>query len=213
MRGAKKRFLWGRRSLSFLLFAVFCVAALGGLALSLSAAVAAKEKEKLLTVAEASAGEPYDVILVLGCGVKADGSLSDMLADRVSTAATLYHAGAAPIIVMSGDHRNDDYNETGAMRREAERLGVPGEAIEEDAMGLSTLESIGNLKKSRPGVRVLIVTQEYHLPRALYIAERAGLRAEGVPADLRGYVLIRQYRAREILARCKDVIVCEKRFG
>ena len=177
----------------------------GASVLAISAAVKHKTAPRI-TTAEAlvDAGEHFDLILVLGCAVRADGTLSHMLEDRVKTGVSLYEAGLADKILMSGD-RSVGYDEVGAMQGEAERLGVPQEQILLDPEGYSTYESIVHLLEQHKGKRVLIVTQKYHLYRALYIAEKLGVEAYGVSADLRTYTKQLKYDLREILARVKDV--------
>ena len=161
--------------LGILAFAVFC---------TISAAVCDKTRDKILTMEELEAvGGEFDCILVLGCRVYSDGRLSAMLEDRVSTAVALYHAGIGAEILMSGDSRSVAYDETGAMCRAALAGGVPEEAIRIDPMGLSTYDSIARLLQVWHGKRVVIVTQEYHLYRALYLAEQLGIEAYGVSAD------------------------------
>ncbi len=185
----------------------------GAVLLTISGAVAVREKEKILTPKKLEENQPaYDCVLVLGCRVHEDGSLSQMLEDRVRTGAELVLNGYAGRIVMSGD-RHGTYDEAGAMRRYAVSLGVPEECILEDGAGFSTFESMENLAKGNSGMRVLIVTQEYHLPRTLYIAERMGLDAYGVPADLRSYRGQTKRNLREVLARTKDVVYTQIRTG
>ena len=173
--------------------------------LSISAAVKHKTAPSITTAqALVDAGEHFDLILVLGCAVRADGTLSHMLEDRVKTSVSLFEAGLADHVLMSGD-RSEGYDEVGAMQREAERLGVPEDKILIDPKGYSTYESIFNLLQQYKGKKVLIVTQKYHLYRALYIAEKLGVEAYGVSADLRSYTKQLKYDMREILARVKDV--------
>ena len=131
-----------------------------------------------------------------------------MLEDRVKTGVSLYEQGLADHILMSGD-RSIGYDEVGAMQGEAEKLGVPKEMILLDPEGYSTYESIVNLLEEHKGKRVLIVTQKYHLHRALYIAEKLGIDAYGVSADLRSYSKQAKYDFREILARVKDVLLVQ----
>ena len=180
--------------------------------LSISAAVCHKTAPRI-TTAEAltNVGEHFDLILVLGCAVRADGSLSHMLEDRVKTGVSLYGAGLADAVLMSGD-RSKGYDEVSAMEREAEALGVPTEKILIDPEGYSSYESIVNLLEEHKGKRVLIVTQKYHLHRALYIAEKLGIDAYGVSADLRTYAKQAKYDLREILARVKDVLLVRYHF-
>ena len=150
----------------------------------------------------------YDCILVLGAGVRADGTPSDMLRDRVTVAVELYHATGAPLL-MSGDHTGD-YNEVGVMKALAVEMGVPSEDIFLDHEGYSTYESIYRAKGVFGAETILIVTQEYHLHRALYIAGELGMEAEGVSADLRPYTKQKQYSLREHLARFKDLFTAAK---
>lgn len=173
--------------------------------LSISAAVKHKTAPRVTTAqALVDAGEHFDLILVLGCAVRADGTLSHMLEDRVKTSVSLFEAGIADYVLMSGD-RSEGYDEVGAMQKEAECLGVPEDKILIDPKGYSTYESIFNLLQQYKGKKVLIVTQKYHLYRALYIAEKLGVEAYGVSADLRNYTKQLKYDMREILARVKDV--------
>ena len=174
--------------------------------LAISGAVKHKTAPRITTIESLTASdEHFDVILVLGCAVHPDGTLSHMLEDRVKTSVSVYQANLADAILMSGD-RKEGYDEVGAMEREAERLGVPVEQILLDPAGYSTYESVENLLKEYKGKRVLIVTQKYHLYRALYIAETLGIEAYGISADLRSYRKQLRYDLREILARVKDVL-------
>jgi vancomycin permeability regulator SanA len=185
----------------FLGICIFCAASF------LAISMAVKQKmEPRITTGEAltSAGEHFDVILVLGCAVRADGSPSHMLEDRITTGVSLYRAGIADTVLMSGD-RHEGYDEVGTMKSEAQKLGVPVERIEIDPTGFSTYDSIANLLEQYKGKRVLIVTQKYHLYRALYIAEKLGINAYGISANLRTYTKQFKFDVREILARVKDV--------
>lgn len=156
-------------------------------------------------------GEDFDCIMVLGCRVYEDGTPSPMLFDRVSVGTSLYLSGVANQILMSGDSHTAYYDEVGCMRDTAIELGVPAEAITTDAYGLSTYDSVARALERCKGKRVVIVTQEYHLYRALYIAQKLGLDAVGVSADLRPYANQYTHDLREVLARCKDVYYSLKR--
>ena len=173
--------------------------------LVISGAVKRKTASRITTTeALSDAGEHFDVILVLGCSVRTDGTPSHMLEDRIKTGVSAYQSGLADVILMSGD-RHEGYDEVGTMEREAQELGVPIEKILVDPIGYSTYESIVNLLREHKDKRVLIVTQKYHLYRALYIAEKMGIEAYGISADLRSYRKQLQYDLREVLARLKDV--------
>ena len=129
-----------------------------------------------------------DCILVLGCGVRDDGSPSPMLRDRMTTAVELYKSGAAPKLLVSGDHGRTGYDEVNVMRDFALKAGVPSEDIFMDHAGFSTYDSVYRAGEVFQVEKAVIVTQRYHLYRALYSAGRLGLEAVGCPADLRKYL-------------------------
>ena len=157
--------------------------------------------------AAAALEEPFDCILVLGAGVRADGTPSHMLEDRLEIGIEMYFAGASDRLLMSGDHMSPDYNEVGVMKSHAISAGVPAEVIFLDHAGLSTYESIWRAKEIFGAKRILIVTQKYHLYRALYVADALGLEAYGVSADLRPYTAQIVRDVREVAARVKDFIL------
>ncbi len=148
-----------------------------------------------------------DCILVLGCRVKADGTPSDMLRDRLDTAISLYKSGASDRIIMSGDHGRAEYDEVNAMKQYAIDNGVPSEVIFMDHAGFSTYESMYRLKNVFLADSAIVVTQEYHLPRAVYIAQTLGIEATGQGADLHTYRGQVKNDIRESAARVKDFFV------
>ena len=129
-----------------------------------------------------------------------------MLEDRLRRAVELYQAGAASKILMSGDHGRKDYNEVQAMKQYAIEHGVPSEDVFMDHAGFSTYESCYRAKEIFNADKIIIVTQEYHLYRALYIAEELGMEAYGVSSDYRTYYNQKMRDAREVLARVKDFL-------
>ena len=149
-------------------------------------------------------GEQYDCILVLGAGLRSDGSPSDMLADRLDVAIKLYNDGVSDVILLSGDCSGEDYDEVSSMEAYCIAFGVPSDAIVKDGKGYSTYESILNTKNSGKYEKILVVTQKYHLFRALYIAKEMGLSVDGADAALRQYrgQIFREIR--EVAARTKD---------
>ncbi len=159
---------------------------------------------------EQLAEEEYraDVILVLGAGLRPDGMPSDMLSDRVRTAVGVYEKGISGLLLMSGDRSSDTYDEPRAMAAYAGTLAVFADGgIDTDGEGYSTYESLANVKaRFGEGTRVVIVTQSYHLYRALDIAKVLGLDAVGVSADLRSYRGQFVREVREMLARTKDFL-------
>ncbi len=176
--------------------------ALAASAAALNACVVADAASDIRT-AEETAGRNADAILVLGAGIKPDGRLSDMLDDRMKVAVDCYHRGAGHRLLLSGDGR-PGYDEPAAMRRAALRAGIPDEAILLDRGGVSTSASILRARVVFGFRSLVIVTQEYHLYRALFLARNEGLSAVGVSADLRPYRSRRKQAVREFLARCKD---------
>ena len=159
--------------------------------------------EDAAAAAEVLSGD-WDCILVLGAGVRNDGTPSHMLEDRLKTAIELYRAGVAPKLLMSGDHGQKEYDEVNVMRQYALDAGVPSEDIFMDHAGFSTYDSMYRARDVFLAKRILVVTQTYHLPRALYIAKAFGIEAEGVGADLRQYAGQAGRDLREVAARVKD---------
>ena len=172
-----------------------------------NALVVSSAKENVITAQEAAELEDVDCIIVLGCLVRADGTLSDMLCDRVERGIEVYELMAGKNgakLLMSGDHGTVEYDEVNAMKQYAIEKGVDSEEIFMDHAGFSTYESIYRAKEIFGADKILIVTQEYHLYRALYVAEELGLEAYGVSADYRSYRNQWMRDLREIMARVKD---------
>lgn len=158
----------------------------------------------ILTEEQAAGLQDVDCIIVLGCQVREDGTPSHMLEDRLKRGVALYDLGAAPKLLMSGDHGTEGYDEVDAMKRYAVDAGISSEDVFMDHAGFSTYETVCRAKEIFQADKVIIVTQAYHLYRALYIAEALGMEAYGVEADYRQYSgqLVRDVR--EVLARVKD---------
>ena len=146
-------------------------------------------------------------IIVLGAGIWGDKP-SPMLEDRLLQAIELYKNNVSSKIIMSGDHGKQDYDEVNTMKDFAIEKGVPSENVFMDHAGFSSYESIYRAKEIFGAKKIVIVTQKYHLYRALYIANKLGIEAYGVGADPRQYVGATYRELREILARNKDFIKC-----
>ncbi len=127
------------------------------------------------------------VAIVLGAGLRRDGSPTAVLYDRVATAVDLYRAGIVNKLLMSGDNRFEWHNEPEAMRRAALQLGVPNEDIVLDYAGRRTYDSCYRAREIFGVERAVVVTQRFHLTRALYLCDSLGLDAVGVTADRRMY--------------------------
>ena len=198
-----------KKRIKLTIICILCLAVVGTASLFIiNGYVKTTAKERLLSVEEATKIEDVDCIIVLGCQVKDDGSLSHMLRDRLVRALELYNAGAAPKLLMSGDHGRKDYNEVGAMKSYAIENGVPKENVFMDHAGFSTYETVQRAKQVFEAKKVIIVTQEYHLYRALYIAKKLGVDAYGVSCDLNVYAGQSARDIREVLARNKDFFKC-----
>ena len=144
-------------------------------------------------------------ILVLGCAVWADNQPSPMLRDRLDTAIALYREGAAPKLLLSGDNSIAEYSEPDCMLQYTLAQGVPPEDIFLDYAGFSTYESVYRSHAVFKADRMIVVTQKYHLYRALKACDALGIDASGVASNQQKYAG-RYYReAREVLARCKDL--------
>ncbi len=127
------------------------------------------------------------VAIIFGAGLWRDGSPTPVLRDRVATAAELYFSGKVEKLLLSGDNRFIYYNEPGAMYQYARRLGVPDEALVLDYAGRSTYDTCFRAKVIFGINEAILVTQNYHLPRALYTCHSLGLSVVGVTADRRAY--------------------------
>lgn len=149
--------------------------------------------------------ENYDAILVLGAGLK-NGKPSPVLKDRLDTAYEAYIKGASSKIIVSGDHGRKYYDEVNVMKDYLISKGVPSDDIFMDHAGFSTYDTIYRAKEIFLCDKVLIITQEFHIFRSLYIAKKLDLEAEGVSATLRHYSEETKFELREILARDKDFV-------
>ena len=162
----------------------------------------------ILTSQEAAQLADVDCILVLGCYVHDDGTPSHMLEDRLKRGVELHRLGAAEKLLMSGDHGRSNYDEVAAMKLYAVKSGIASEQVFMDHAGFSTYESMYRAKEIFQAEKVIIVTQKYHLYRAVHNARRLGIDAYGVAADYREYSGQFVRDVREVLARVKDFAVC-----
>ena len=162
-----------------------------------------------LTVEEASK-ENFDCVLVLGAGVWGDGP-SHLLEERLNKGVEVYNTGCTNRILMTGDHGREEYDEVNVMKTFAIEKGAVAEEVFMDHAGFSTYESMYRAKEVFQVKKVVIVTQKYHLYRAVYNARKLGIDAYGIPADgqYNFSLPVRTYNNfRESLARCKDFIWC-----
>lgn len=175
--------------------------------LGINSYVKASISDNIISAEQSAQLGEVDCVLVLGCGVDEDGNPKGLLTDRLTTAVSLYEGGAASKLLMSGDHGRVDYDEVNAMKQYAIEHGVPSADIFMDHAGFSTYESVYRARDVFAADKIIIVTQAYHLSRALYIADKLGLEAYGVASDLHRYKGEQYREFREALARCKDWVV------
>ena len=168
---------------------------------------ASTKKQIIDNESELSNLSDVDCILILGAGVR-NNAPSPMLEDRLLKGIELYNKNISNKIIMSGDHGREEYDEVNIIKDFAIDKGVKSEDIFMDHAGFSTYESIYRAKEIFEAKKIIIVTQSYHLYRALYIANSLGIEAYGVSADLRTYTNQLSREIREIVARDKDFIKC-----
>lgn len=145
-----------------------------------------------------------DCALVLGCGIVDQNTPSDMLKDRLDVGIELYRQGIVPKLLLSGDNGQEHYNEIHVMFQYAKDEGVPAEDIFCDHAGFSTYDSMYRAGSIFECDKVIVVTQQYHQHRAIYIGEKLGIEVYGVASDQRKYFGQTYRDAREVLARIKD---------
>ena len=209
-----------RKKLLTILIILLLIASLGGvLAMGINAFIQTVTKNDIvfscgsdLSITEEQKNRlaelDADCILVLGCGIRADGSPSPMLRDRLDTGILLYKSGIAPKLLLSGDNGSVSHNEIRAMLAYAREKGVPDEDIFCDHAGFSTYDSMYRAGLIFQVKKAVIVTQTYHMYRSLYIADKLGLTALGAGADQYRYGGQAAREVREVLARDKDFFKC-----
>ncbi len=183
---------------------ILIAACIGGVVLfGIDWYVRASVQERILTVQETLQLD-VDCILVLGALVRTDETPSFILQDRLNRGIELYNQGASDRLLMSGDHGRVNYDEVNAMKQFAVDTGIPSQHVFMDHAGFSTYESLYRARDVFKAKKIIIVTQEYHLYRALYIADKQGLEAYGVAAKANSYSGQSYRDFREMLARVKD---------
>lgn len=188
-------------------YVIIAIVAIAVIVLGINLYVRLSTKSQIIKENEYSNLSDVDCIIILGAGIWGDKP-SPMLEDRLLEGIKLYQNGVSDKIIMSGDHGRKEYDEVNIMKNYAIEKGIPSENIFMDHAGFSTYESIYRAKDIFEAKKVVIVTQKYHLYRALYIANQLGLEAYGVGADPRQYVGATYREIRETLARDKDFIKC-----
>lgn len=191
---------WGKRIMGIFISLIIIVI----LTISITISVVNSYKKYIYNIEDIPSGN--DAIIVLGAGVRSDGTPSDILADRLETSLEVFKAGLGNTFVLSGDHGREEYNEVRAMKDYIMKDNIDEKIIFMDHAGFSTYDTMYRAKEIFKVDKAVIVTNEYHLPRALYIARKLGIDAYGVKSDIRGYQLMDSYKKREILAQIKDFL-------
>lgn len=166
------------------------------------------QRGKIISSEEASRLDKVDYVLVLGCGVREDGTPSRMLYERLKTGAQVLERQSGASLLLTGDNSGESYNELAVMKKVSIENGVEESQMTIDDYGFSTYESLKNAKEKFGAKKIIIITQPYHMYRALYIANKLGIEAYGVTAYLPFYLRQILWSLREILARNKDFLLC-----
>lgn len=192
-------------------FGLFVIVALFAVVVISNAAVILSSRphiysEKDFIESHSENGGSYEAIIVLGAGIR-DGKPTPLLAERLDTGIALYNLGFADKVIMSGDSEDAYYDEVGAMTEYAIERGVPPEAIIKDNFGLNTHSTVYRAKNVFEVNRYLLVSQNYHLERGVFLARALGADVTGVSCD-KTYFSGQLYRdLREIPARVKDFFI------
>ncbi len=194
----------GRKLKIFFRFCVVCALLVMAFTLGINAYVKGTADNYIMSLDEVSELTDVDCVLILGCAVLPDNKPSKMLADRLEAGMEVYETGVAPKILVSGDHGQMYYDEVSVMRDYYIDLGVPSENVFMDHAGFSTYESMYRAKHIFEAEKIVIITQDYHLYRAVYSARELGIEAYGVASDGSNYQGQTYRDFREMLARVKD---------
>ena len=197
MRKIKLR-KWGKRIMGIFISLLIIFV----LTISIAISIVNSYKKYIYSIEDIPSGN--DAIIVLGAGVRGDGSPSDILSDRLETSLEVYNANLGNTFILSGDHGTVEYNEVRPMKDYIIEANINEKVIFMDHAGVSTYDTMYRAKEIFKVNKAVIVTNEYHLPRALYIARKLGIEAYGVKSDIREYQLMDSYKKREILAQLKD---------
>lgn len=176
---------------------------IGLLILFINLLIVITTRKKIISEVDATKLDNIDCILILGAGIK-NHYPSPMLEDRLLQGISLYEQQVSPKILVSGDHINKEYDEVNVMKDYLVGHKIPSQDVFMDHAGISTYDSIYRAKYIFQAKKIIIVTQKYHLYRALYIANSLGIDVYGIPSNQRTYTNQEKREVREIIARCKD---------
>jgi len=194
-----------RRIALWSLIAAGVVVVLAGLAVLIPNLVITRSAETYIAPYPEKAASAQ-VAIVLGARVYQSGLPSPMLTDRLETGIALYKLGKVDKLLLSGDHGQTDYDEVNVMLDYVLARGVPDEDVFTDHAGFSTYETMYRARDVFKVKTAVVVTQEFHLARAVYTARALGLEATGMAADIQPYANERRFAMRDWLARVKAMI-------
>lgn len=153
-----------------------------------------------------------DTVIVLGAGIRPDGTPCDILADRLDTGAKVYVRRISKTILLTGDKSGESHDEPNVMKNwimnNYTSVNIREEDLLIDNYGFCTFDSMYRAKNIFNIKTAIISTNSYHLPRAIYIARRLGIEAYGIASDMREYDRMKKYKRRELLAQIKDFFLC-----
>jgi len=198
-----------KNSVKILLFLVVIFVLILLFVVGLRHVLVKKAREKITLDITTLEGQKYDAIVVLGCGVYDDGSLSPMLRYRLDQATSAFYGKMAPVIFVTGDHREGEYDEVDHMLEYFYSKGISEDWMVPDYEGQSTSLSMQHMA-SAGYKKVLIITQEYHLTRAMFLGENYGVDCYGLAAEDWGLstgTIMRH--TREYIATVKDFLFCK----
>jgi SanA protein len=156
---------------------------------------------------DVGSAEPVEVGIVFGAGLTINGDPSDALMDRLTVAAELFTQEKIKTILVSGDNRFENYNEPEVMAKTLEEVfEIPEEHIVIDYAGRRTYDTCVRASEIWSVDRAILITQGYHLPRAIWTCSRLGIESTGVSASLQPYILSTQFKIREVMAIYKAFI-------
>lgn len=185
---------------SLALFGISCI-------IAIQVVVINNTERRILSLEEVADLSDIDCILVLGAGIDKNNKPSLMLKERLDTSIDIYNTHVTDKIIMSGDHTRNNHDEVNVMKKYAmDNNDIVSSNIFMDHAGVSTYDSLYRAKNIFGVKKMIIVTQGYHLYRALYIAESLGIEAYGVDATKKVYAGQKMRDIREVAARCKDFL-------
>jgi vancomycin permeability regulator SanA len=144
------------------------------------------------------------IAIVFGAGVKKNGTPSDILKDRIQTASNLYTQGKIEKILMSGDNSISHYNEPVAMQKYAILLGIPEDKIALDYAGFRTYDTCARAKKVFMINQAILITQKFHLKRAVFLCKSMGIKSSGVIVNKNTYIDNIKLNIRDTLAKIQS---------